>query len=186
MGYRELELNIPLEYAEQQLRRRIATTLRSAGDEFSYVIIRKSLDARRKSDVHWTIRVGVTSQQIPGPMPEAEPELAIPYAAGRGRVIVTGSGPAGFFASLVLQTAGFQVTLVERGAEVDERSERIAAFESTGRFDPYGNYAYGEGGAGTFSDGKLTSRTKRISLEKRFVISRYIDAGAPEEIRIPT
>jgi uncharacterized protein len=182
MGYRELELSVPLEYPDEQIRKLIARSLRHSAAEFSYVLLRKSLDARKKSDIHWTIRVGVTSEHIRGPAPEAEPSLTIPSGGNRGRVVVAGSGPAGFFAALVLQTAGFHVTLVDRGAEVAERSARIDQFERTGTFDPLGNYAFGEGGAGTFSDGKLTSRTKRISPEKRFVISTYIDAGAPKEI----
>lgn len=96
--------------------------------------------------------------------------------------MVVGSGPAGFFSALVLQKAGFQVTLVERGANVTRRADGIRTFESTGKFNPMGNYAFGEGGAGTFSDGKLTSRTKNISREKQFIIASYISAGAPEEI----
>lgn len=59
---------------------------------------------------------------------------------------------------------------------------RIGQFEKTAQFDPLGNYAFGEGGAGTFSDGKLTARTKGVSLEKEFIISSYIAAGAPREI----
>ena len=75
------------------------------------------------------------------------------------------------------------MTLIERGADVGRRSEGIRAFERTGHFDPMGNYAFGEGGAGTFSDGKLTARTKNISKEKQLVLETYIAAGAPEEIR---
>jgi len=90
--------------------------------------------------------------------------------------------PQVFFSAYVLQNAGYHVSLVERGADVEKRAARIRQFENSGVFDPLGNYAFGEGGAETFSDGKLTSRTKNISQAKSFVISRYIDAGAPSEI----
>ena len=78
--------------------------------------------------------------------------------------------------------AGFNVTIIERGSEVEKRSKSISVFEKTGVFDAQNNYAFGEGGAGTFSDGKLTSRSKHISLEKQFILSSYVKAGAPDEI----
>ena len=81
-----------------------------------------------------------------------------------------------------LQKAGFNTTLIERGAEVDKREEGIRQFEKTGIFNPVSNYAFGEGGAGTFSDGKLTSRSKHISIERQFILSTYVNAGAPGEI----
>jgi len=93
------------------------------------------------------------------------------------------SGPAGFFSAFVLQKAGIDTTLIERGSEVNKRAEGIIKFETTGVFNSVSNYAFGEGGAGTFSDGKLTSRTKHISKEKHFILSSYVHAGAPEEIR---
>ena len=81
-----------------------------------------------------------------------------------------------------MQLAGFQVTIIERGAEVDQRSRAIDLLESKGEFNEQSNYAFGEGGAGTFSDGKLTSRSKHISGERSFILSEYVKAGAPEEI----
>ncbi len=181
MGYRELQLNLPTDYQEELIRRRIQKKLRIS--DFTYAIEKKSLDARNKSRIHWQVRVGVSSPRLKGPPPEPAPSLSIPHIGGRGKIVVVGSGPAGFFAAFVLQQAGYDVTLIERGAEVQERSARIQQFERTGVFDPLGNYAFGEGGAGTFSDGKLTSRTKNISQEKSFVLASYVAAGAPPEIR---
>jgi len=94
-----------------------------------------------------------------------------------------GSGPAGFFSALILQKAGFRVTLLEKGPMVKQRFNDINHFEEGGVFKSNSNYCHGEGGAGTFSDGKLTSRTKGIAIEKQFVFESYINAGAPEEIR---
>lgn len=181
MGYKEITLQLPTGFGPDELKQRIEKTLDIR--DFSYQIDSKSLDARKKSHIHWLVKVGVASRHIPGPDPEPTPELTIPYRKRNQRVIVVGSGPAGFFAAYVLQKAGFDTVIIERGTDVSRRADGISRFERTGAFDPNGNYAFGEGGAGTFSDGKLTSRTKRISLEKQFMLDSYIRAGAPEEIR---
>lgn len=180
MGYREIDLKLPTGFDEQLLRNKIKKELNI--NNFRFRIIHKSLDARKNSFIHWQTRVAVMSDELKGGIPEQEPELNIPRA-DRGRdAVVLGSGPAGFFAAFVLQKAGFRTTIIERGAEVEKRDRGIHRFEHTGHFDPVSNYAFGEGGAGTFSDGKLTSRSKHISLEKRFILKQYIKAGAPEEI----
>lgn len=180
MGYRELLLNLPVGYDETLLKGRIGEELFISG--FTYQIFSKSLDARKRGNIHWQIRAGVFSDELKGGMFEPAPELKIPFKKRNRKVVVTGSGPAGFFAALVLQKAGFRVTIIERGAEVGKREAGIAEFERSGVFNPVCNYAFGEGGAGTFSDGKLTSRSKHISLEKQFILKNYIEAGAPEEI----
>ena len=181
MGYKEIILKLPTDYSEDQLRQKIGKKLKVK--EFSWQIKKKSLDARNKSNIYWQILVSVSSEHIKGPIPPASPTLDIPYRKTKEKVMVVGSGPAGFFCAFVLQKAGFNTTLIERGSEVTKRTEGVRNFEETGEFDPISNYAFGEGGAGAFSDGKLTSRSKHISLEREFIISSYIDAGAPEVIR---
>jgi hypothetical protein len=176
-----LTVKLPPDYQDGDLRDAIARDLGIAA--FTYQIGQKSLDARKKSEIHWQVRVSVLSEELKGGEPVIQPALAVPSRARNKRTLVVGSGPAGFFAALVLQKAGFQTTLIERGTEVKKRTRGIIAFETTGLFDPVSNYAFGEGGAGTFSDGKLTSRSKHISKEKNFIIDSYIRAGAPEEIR---
>lgn len=180
MGYKEIDLKLPTDFDDQQLRNKIKKELRV--NNFKYRILNKSLDARKNSFIHWQTRVAVISDEIKGGVPEQEPELKIPRRKRPQKALVLGSGPAGFFAAYVLQRAGFQTTIVERGAEVEKRDRGILKFEQSGVFDPVCNYAFGEGGAGTFSDGKLTSRSKHISLEKRFILNSYIKAGAPDEI----
>lgn len=184
MGYRQLSFKLPTGYDRELLKKKIRDQLKIHA--FSFQIENKALDARKKNDIHWQLRVLVTSDELKGGEPEAIPTLEIPYRKRKEKVIVVGSGPAGFFAALVLQKAGFQTTLLERGQEVEQRARRIESFETTGVFDPMGNYAFGEGGAGTFSDGKLTSRSKHISLEKPFILNAYVEAGAPTEIRYMT
>ncbi|MBU1083994.1 MAG: FAD-dependent protein [Candidatus Omnitrophota bacterium] len=180
MGYKEIVLKLPTDHSDEQLRQAIAKELNIKG--FSWQIKKKSLDARKKSSIHWLISVAVSSDEIKGGMPQPAPALDIPYRKREEKVVVAGSGPAGFFCAFVLQKAGFNTTLIERGTDVGKRAQGIRKFETTGEFDPVSNYAFGEGGAGTFSDGKLTSRSKHISPEREFIISSYIGAGAPEII----
>jgi hypothetical protein len=181
MGYQEITVKLPPDYQEAELRAAIAKAL--AITEFTVRIESQSLDARKKENIHWLLRAQVLSPEINGPAPAPVPTLTIP-SHGRGeRAVVVGSGPAGFFSALCLQQAGINTTLIDRGSEVAKRATGIRAFEQGGTFDPVNNYAFGEGGAGTFSDGKLTSRTKNISLEKEFILESYVKAGAPAEIR---
>lgn len=181
MGFRLIELKMPTGYTDEELRHRIEREVHTG--DFTWQIENKSLDARKKESIRWLLRVAVHGPSIVGDEPVAAPALEIPYRPRNRRVIITGSGPAGFFAAFVLQKAGFDTLLLERGAAVNERAKGIAHFEHTGTFSPGANYAFGEGGAGTFSDGKLTSRSKHISPERNFFTETYIQAGAPAEIR---
>ncbi len=180
MGFKTHTLKMPTDFTPEQLQRTISKDLRIKN--FTFKIENKSLDARQKSKIHWLVKVIVNSDEIKAGENLFSETLVIPNRKRDNRTIVVGSGPAGFFAAFVLQKAGFNVTLIERGSDVAKRGKSIQTFEKTGIFDPQNNYAFGEGGAGTFSDGKLTSRSKHISLEKQFILSVYVEAGAPEEI----
>ncbi|MCF6333368.1 MAG: NAD(P)/FAD-dependent oxidoreductase [Draconibacterium sp.] len=180
MGFKTITLKLPTDFTTEQLQQKIAKELRIK--DFSFQIENKSLDARKKSNIFCLVKVAVNSNEFSLGEPIELEKLEIPYKKRTEQIVVVGSGPAGFFCSLILQKAGFKVTLIERGSEVEKRGKSISNFERTGIFDPQNNYAFGEGGAGTFSDGKLTSRSKRISKEKHFILSSYVEAGAPEEI----
>lgn len=180
MGFREITVKLPTDYSEDALQAVIAKELSIS--DFSWQVEGKSLDARKKSNIHWLLRVGVLSEELKGGERNPQPSLEITGKERGEKAVVVGSGPAGFFAALVLQKAGFKTVLIERGSKVARRIDSIQKFEGTGVFDPINNYAFGEGGAGTFSDGKLTSRTKRIALEKQFILSSYVRAGGPKEI----
>ncbi len=180
MGFKTITLKLPTNFTDEQLQRKIAKELRIK--DFSFQIENKSLDARKKSNIFWLVKVAVNSPEIKeGKSPVSE-ILEIPLKKRKEQIVVVGSGPAGFFCALILQKAGFKVTLIERGSEVEKRGKSITTFERTEIFDAQNNYSFGEGGAGTFSDGKLTSRSKRISKEKHFILLNYVKAGAPEEI----
>ena len=184
MGYAEYNIRIAAGEGDEALRAAVARV--SGTKDFSFTIVNKSLDARRKGRIEWQYRVGVSSESIEGgaaPLPQS----LVHEAVGRGkRVVVAGSGPAGIFAAAYLSRCGFAVTLLERGSRVEERRKAIEAFETGGLFPVANNYSFGEGGAGTFSDGKLSSRTKSIGAERDYIFSEFIAAGAPPEIAYMT
>ena len=171
---------MPTDYTPDDLQKAVGNLLRIR--DFNHRIEHKSLEARARSRIHWVLQLVVPSPEIKGPPVASPASLSIPHKKREGRVAIVGSGPAGIFAGLVLQRAGFRTLLLERGSEVGIRSKAVRDFETTGVFNPHDNYAFGEGGAGTFSDGKLTSRSKRISMEKQFILESYVRAGAPKEI----
>jgi uncharacterized protein len=181
MGYKEISIKLPTGYQDEDLKQKIRKNLRLK--KFSFQIENKSLDARKKSNIHWQLRISVFSKEIRGGKFVDLPELIIPYKKRNKKAVVIGSGPAGFFSALVLLKAGFDTFIIERGSKVNKRAESIKEFEKKGIFNVINNFAFGEGGAGTFSDGKLTSRSKHISKEKHFVLKSYVDAGAPDEIK---
>ncbi|MDA3901567.1 MAG: NAD(P)-binding protein [Spirochaetes bacterium] len=172
---KRISLKMPLDFTAEDLLRTISQ--KTSLPNPSYSIASQSLDARKKDDIHYFLHLDVDTAPIPKP-----PPLQIPKIQQQLRAVVVGFGPAGYFAALVLARAGFSVTVLEKGRDVSARTDDISRLDSEGVVDPDSNYLFGEGGAGTFSDGKLTSRSKSIYDEKRFVISTYIDAGAPEEI----
>jgi len=180
MGYKIIQIKVSTDYSQDQIRHAIGKQL--GFKDFTFQIEKKSLDARKKNDIHCLLGVMVSSELIEGENFVAPGALEIPFKKRSEKVVVVGSGPAGFFAAYVLQLAGFQVTIIERGSEVEHRSRAIGIFESKEEFSEQNNYAFGEGGAGTFSDGKLTSRSKHINKERNFILSEYVKAGAPAEI----
>lgn len=180
MGYKEFDLRIPVNISENDLKQYIVK--KTGIKQFNYHIVLKSLDARSKNNIVWQYRIGITSEEIAAGEKPLLKSINFPTKKYRQKAIVTGSGPAGIFSALVLSGAGMNVTLIERGSKVHTRKKSIVDFEKSGIFSEKNNYAFGEGGAGTFSDGKLTSRTKSISLERNYIFKTFVDAGAPEEI----
>ena len=180
MGYKKISLKLPTDFTPEQLKKKISKELHI--QNFTHTIENKSLDARKRSNIHWVVTASISSEEIKGEKPDQKPDLTISYKKREDKAIVIGSGPAGFFAAFALQKAGFNTTIIERGTDVEKRTQGIDNFEKTGQFDSKSNYSFGEGGAGTFSDGKLTSRSKHISQERKFILSSYVKAGAPEEI----
>jgi len=184
MGYAEFDLTVPVGSGYDELRAAIRRTVKT--ETFTFDILLKSLDARKKNRIVWSYRVGVNSPALGGAAPAPAPRLEHDQVGKGRRIVVVGTGPAGLFSALYLARSGFKVTVLERGGRVEARKEAIDAFEAGGAFSAANNYCFGEGGAGTFSDGKLSSRTKGINAERNYVYDAFISAGAPDEIRYMT
>jgi len=143
MGFKTISLKLPTDFTPELLQSRISKEMRITN--FTYHIENKSLDARNRSNIFWLVQVVVKSSEINGGEELNQDVLEIPYKKRKEQIVVVGSGPAGFFAAFVLQKAGFNVTLIERGSEVIKRGNSILTFEKTGVFDSQNNYAFGEG-----------------------------------------
>lgn len=160
-------------------------------------LLKRSVDARRKADVHFVATLGITLK-LTSPEDEAtivkrvadsDVYIAAPVevpttkplrSAPRFRPIVVGTGPAGLFAALRLALGGARPLVLERGSKVDERVAKVAAFTRDGALDPQSNIQFGEGGAGTFSDGKLNTNIHNPRCVT--VLEEFVRAGAPAEI----
>ena len=184
MGYREYDIKVPVSSGEEELK--LIIRKKTGIRNFTYLILRKSLDARNKNHIVWLYRVGLRSKEIRSGHPAEIPILRTERKNREEHILIAGSGPAGLFSALYLAESGYRITLIERGNRVEERKTSLDLFEAGGTFDPANNYAFGEGGAGTFSDGKLTSRTKSIRSERNYIYSQLIHLGAPEEISYMT
>lgn len=185
-------------HAESLSRTAIASALGVAPEDVaSFSLVKRSVDARKKSNVHFNATYavclaqgvvydalsparGVNVRAYDPPAPLAIPDLRSLATSSDEHIVVAGTGPAGLFCALFLAEAGLRPLVVERGAAVDERTAAIESFNAGGPLDAAANVQFGEGGAGTFSDGKLTTGTKSPHI--RHVLEAFVQAGAPDEI----
>lgn len=153
----------------------------------SVMLSKKSVDARRKSDVHFIISLDISAKgeqkllkQLKNAVPVEEFNYKIPRVNAEKSPVIVGFGPAGMFAALVLAMAGAKPIVLERGQDVDSRVKSVENFQNCGKLNPESNVQFGEGGAGTFSDGKLTTGIKDKRIQT--VLKWLVEFGAPDEI----
>ena len=203
MKLRLTQIKQKLDDWQLPLERLAARALRIRESEVvSAKLRRKSVDARDKSDVHFPLTLDVETARPIRPLPRGAEALSerggeagvtarplpphrngeVPCRGGGGlsRPVVVGLGPAGLFAGLTLAEAGLAPIVIERGRPVDQREKDVEAFWNGGTLDPMSNVQFGEGGAGTFSDGKLNSGIKDPRCRR--VLEEMHRAGAPESI----
>ena len=148
-------------------------------------IIRKSIDARKKNDIHYLYTLAVTvkdESRYPNIPAYKEPEVPeiIRNRNSQYDPVIIGSGPSGLFCALTLIENGYKPIIIEQGNRVEERIEDIRKYRESGILNTQSNVQFGEGGAGTFSDGKLTTGINSVYIKK--VLDTFHKFGAPEEI----
>ena len=186
------EIALPIREGEEGLLRAAAKKAGVAASEILRMrVLRRSIDARRRSEIHYTYTVlldlgdretsFLKRNRSPKITSYTEEPYRIPQVKPVGaRPIVVGFGPGGIFAALLLSEAGLRPIVFERGSAIEDRSAAVKAFRSGGKFSPDSNVQFGEGGAGTFSDGKLNTGLNDPRIRK--VFEEFVEAGAPEEI----
>ncbi|MFA6075006.1 MAG: hypothetical protein WCV63_09455 [Negativicutes bacterium] len=156
-------------------------------------IIKRSLDARDKKNICFVYSIVFAVYDIQlqrkllnnklvkkNALPETDVQALVGEVNSVARPVVVGFGPAGMFAAYYLAKNGYRPIIYERGSDVDTRAEKIAEFWKTGQLDNNCNVQFGEGGAGTFSDGKLTCRLNDPAINE--ILRLFVECGAPEEI----
>ena len=186
------EIKLALGKSESLLPKKAAKLLGIKEQEIQrWQIFKKSLDARKKDNIHYVYVIDVVVAEEEKILRKAKnkqisqtPDLSYVFPSGtcyiKKRPVVVGFGPAGMFAALLLAQMGLRPIVLERGGDVDSRQTAVQQFWKYGKLDTENNVQFGEGGAGTFSDGKLTTRIKDKRCRK--VLEELVVAGAPQEI----
>lgn len=187
------QLKVSINDNTDDLTMAISKKLRISKDNIiSYKTIKRSIDARKKHDIYFVYKLlveiknesSILSKNITNIEIYKEVNLNIntdnvEYKNDK-KIAIIGFGPAGMFCALHFMEAGIKVTVFERGENVEERVKTIKRFQLTKKLNTESNIQFGEGGAGTFSDGKLTSRSK--DSRGKYIFEEFVKAGAPKEI----
>lgn len=192
------EVSLPLDHDEPALRAEVLRRLGVAtGDLRLLRVVRRSHDARKRTDIRrvYTVDVELADEAavlraarrdpriVPAPAGAYEPPPAAP-AGCRERPVVVGTGPCGLMAGLALARAGYRPILLERGKPVRDRTQDTWDLWRRGTLHADSNVQFGEGGAGTFSDGKIYTQTKDPGHRGRKVLEEFVAAGAPDDILV--
>lgn len=186
----KFDIKAPLKYTEAELKKRISEALPIKENEISDVkIIKRSLDLKNKGEIDYkmTVAIELSEDREAGLLKMRKKvssyeneSLVFKKASFKLSPVVVGSGPAGLFAALILAESGANPIILERGLPVDERRKKVDSFILTSMLDTECNVQYGEGGAGTYSDGKL--KVGGMDKYKSKILDEFVLAGANEEI----
>lgn len=183
----------------EELRKRLAARLHVSEKDLSNIRIqRKSVDARKKPEIFFNYSIvfecrdekeilrknrGDKNLSEYSPQPDLMESVHKHFKETDEKIVIIGSGPAGLLCAYFLALCGRKPVIIERGAPMQERVEQVDRFWEEGILDPETNMSFGEGGAGTFSDGKLNTGVKDKTGKKKFILDTFVRHGAPEEIR---
>lgn len=182
-------IHIPLDYNDSIIRKKVAKELRIETAAVKNVsVFRRSVDARKKDNIYFLCSIdadlNVKEDNILKKCKNASKAAPYEYKTEKWRggasPVIAGMGPAGLFAALALAQSGAKPIIIERGRDVERRTQDVQKFWLTGQLDTVSNVQFGEGGAGTFSDGKLNTGTK--DSRQRKVLEEFVKHGAPDEI----
>ena len=189
MTYLISNLSFPLCQQEPEFEKTVKQYLHCQAQDIGKIVVyKRSVDARKRDQIKLSYTLAVTVHegvQVPESpyikeLREDTPSIQFGDRKMRHRPVIVGMGPAGMFCGLMLAKSGFCPIILEQGAPVEERVADIASFWNNGILNPNSNIQFGEGGAGTFSDGKLMTRINDSYC--RYVLEQYVHCGAPEEI----
>ena len=189
------QLKLPIEHKKQELYEKTAKLLRVAPSEIKQLkIVKQSVDARKKEQILfiYTVDVEVAKEQqilkkVKNNQVSQVKEVPYQFPSGgeeplKHPPVIIGSGPAGLFCGLMLAQAGYHPILLERGQDVEQRQKDVEWFWNTGILNTRSNVQFGEGGAGTFSDGKLNTLVKDPLKRNQKVLEILVEHGADPEI----
>ena len=193
------EIKLPLNHAPEDLTTAITTKLKISAEQMaSFVMFKRGYDARNKRNIQliYTLDITLTDSDLTNDLlvqfesdnhVKATPDTSYKYVGAAPkdlteRPVVIGFGPCGLLAALTLAQMGFKPIIIERGNEVRQRTKDTFGFWRQRKLNTESNVQFGEGGAGTFSDGKLYSQVKDPNHYGRKVMTEFVKAGAPDEI----